>query len=531
MSMPPNPRTSYDELPYPSHPYPYTHPDHLGAVATILGLRPAPADRCRVLELGCAGGGNLIPLAYAYPESTFIGVDLSIEQIREAEGLRKALGLTNVDLRAMSILEVDDRFGFFDFIICHGVYSWVPQAVQEKILEICAVHLSPEGIGFVSYNTYPGWHMRGMIRALMGFHDRRFGEETPLKRVAQARALLTFLAEAVPQENSPYSLLLREHLELLGQCSDPYLFHEHLEECNEPVYFMEFCERLAEHGLRYLGESEFRMMVPSTSFPPEVQDRLKAVAPTFLEMEQYMDFLRNRMFRQTLVCRGNLRPNYEVRAERLFDLQLASPVRPASDSPDLSSDSPEEFIASDGSSVTTPTPIVKAALVHLGERWPASVAFDTLLARARTKVVDPLREDSASDDQNLGTALLTAYAKVGRKVVELSVRPPAFSAEVSERPVASSLVRFQAQTMTRVTNLRHEVVQLSPFDVELVRLLDGTRDRTALVEALVEVVRLGRLKVFDGDQPVDDITRVRLIVEEILDQRLPRLAKTALLTA
>ena len=119
--------------------------------------------------------------------------------------------------------------------------------------------------------------------------------------MAEARALLAFLAEAVPQGNTPYSLLLRQHLELLSACPDPYLFHEHLEECNEPVYFIEFCERLAAKGLRYLGESEFRVMVPSTSFSPEVQDRLEALAPSLLEMEQYMDFLRNRMFRQTLV--------------------------------------------------------------------------------------------------------------------------------------------------------------------------------------------------------------------------------------
>src|SRR5262245_37668853 len=226
------PRTSYDEVPYPSLPYPYTHPDHLAAVATLLGLGPARADRCRVLELGCASGGNLIPLAYTYPDSSFLGIDLSVEQIRQGEELQSALGLGNVELRAMSILDVDDRFGTFDFIICHGVYSWVPEAVQDRILEVCARHLAPEGIGLVSYNTFPGWHMRGMIRAMMVLHDRRYRDHPPLERVAQARALLAFLAEAVPQENSPYSLLLRQHLELLSGCADPYFFHEHLEECN-----------------------------------------------------------------------------------------------------------------------------------------------------------------------------------------------------------------------------------------------------------------------------------------------------------
>src|SRR5262249_2658884 len=140
MSSTPLRRTSYDELPYPSLPFPYTHPDHLGVVATLLGLSPARADRCRVLELGCASGGNLIPLAYAYPASNFIGIDSSTEQIRQGQELLGALGIGNVALCPMSILDVDSELGIFDFVICHGVYSWVPEAVQDKILDIYARH-------------------------------------------------------------------------------------------------------------------------------------------------------------------------------------------------------------------------------------------------------------------------------------------------------------------------------------------------------------------------------------------------------
>jgi methyltransferase-like protein/2-polyprenyl-3-methyl-5-hydroxy-6-metoxy-1,4-benzoquinol methylase len=527
-------RTSYDELPYPSHPYPYTHPDHLAAVATLLGLEPAPADGCRVLELGCASGGNLIPLAYAYPYSTFLGIDLSVEQIRQGEALVQTLGLGNIELRPMSILDVDDRLGVFDFIICHGVYSWVPERVQDKILAICARHLSHHGIGFISYNTYPGWHMRGMIRAMMGLHDQRFRDQPPLARVAQARALLAFLAEAVPQENTPYSLLLREHLELLKQCSDPYLFHEHLEECNEPVYFMDFCERLTTKGLRYLGESEFRVMVPSTSFPPEVQRRLHAVAPSFLELEQYMDFLRNRMFRQTLICHAHLRPNYDVKAERLTAFQVASPVRPKSPAPDLHSEAPEEFLTCNGPTLTSSTPVVKAALMCLGEVWPRSMAFNHLRAQARARLGGVVPEDSDTaqkDAHALGKALLTAYASSGRMLIELSLRPPRFTTEVSEQPVASRLARLQTEDTHLVTNLRHELVNLTPFDRQLLPLLDGTRDRPALLKVLLGGFQQGTFHISQDNQPINDALRVRDILAEILDQQLPWLAKAALFLA
>ena len=104
-----------------------------------------------------------------------------------------AIGLTNVELKCLSILDVTPEFGTFDYVVCHGVYSWVPAPVREKILDICRRNTTPQGVAYVSYNTYPGWHMRGMIRDMMLYHASHFAE--PLTKVGQSRALLDFLAE------------------------------------------------------------------------------------------------------------------------------------------------------------------------------------------------------------------------------------------------------------------------------------------------------------------------------------------------
>ena len=196
-------------MPYESLPFAQTHPSRLATVATLFGLRPPRVERCRVLELGCASGGNLVPLAEALPDSWFVGVDLSAKrQIADGElhVIRKT-GLSNVSLRHASITDIDDTYGHFDYVLCHGVFSWVPKDVQDRILDVCANHLTPNGIAYISYNTYPGWHMRGVIRDMMRYHAFRF--DAPDQRIGQARAILDFLAQSVRQDAGAYNVLLR----------------------------------------------------------------------------------------------------------------------------------------------------------------------------------------------------------------------------------------------------------------------------------------------------------------------------------
>ncbi|MGE0758864.1 MAG: methyltransferase regulatory domain-containing protein, partial [Pirellulaceae bacterium] len=368
-------RTTYDEVPYPSHPMRQTQPDHLATIAHLLGLEPPPPDQCHVLELGCASGGNLIPLALTAPHSRMVGVDLSQRQVAEGQATIAALGLANIELRAVSILDIDDTWGTFDYIVCHGVYSWVPPNVQSKILDIYARHLAPHGIGYVSYNTHPGWHMRGVIRHMLSYHVGRYPDEAPDVQIGRARRLLDFLAHATSGRDRAYATLLQEQAELLRQHSDAYLFHEHLEEHNEPIWFLDFCQRLGERGLRYLAEAEFGMMLPGLSFPEDVQRELAELAPSLLEKEQYMDFVRNRSFRQSLIVHDRCRPQYQLRPERLQRLWVASPVRTPAPPEQLTSDEAVEFAGPDELCLESASPLVKTALQGLGERWPESVPF------------------------------------------------------------------------------------------------------------------------------------------------------------
>lgn len=185
---------TYDEVPYLSKPLFSTHPDLLAAAGRLRGLKTPSPSACRVLELGCAAGGNLIPMACNLPQSHFLGIDLSDVQISEGQELCLRLELSNIELKTLSIADLDSAYGQFDYIICHGVFSWVPPPIQEKILWVCRNSLSPNGVAYISYNTYPGWHLRKIVCDLMKYHAARF--EDPAVKVQQARSIVSFMAKA-----------------------------------------------------------------------------------------------------------------------------------------------------------------------------------------------------------------------------------------------------------------------------------------------------------------------------------------------
>lgn len=372
----------YDEVPYKSYPFPQSHPSRLATVGTLFGMKPADLEKCRVLELGCSSGGNLIPLADQYPGSEFVGIDFSKVELEDGWKTVEKLGLKNIKLLHQNIRDVGPELGQFDYIIAHGIYSWVPDDVQDRLLAACQANLTPQGVAYVSYNTYPGWHMREMVRNVMAFRAQFF--EKPQDRLRQARQLVDFLAHTVPSDGNAYGMLLKDELSMLADKDDYYLFHDYLEEINSPIYFHQFMKRAQSHGLQYLGESDFSVMWAS-KFPREVESMLQNVSSDIVQMEQYMDFVRNRMFRQTLLCHGDVTLDRSLSPDHVMGLTVACGA--ASEEPFVDVHSRDRVTFRGRHSVmTTNEPLVKAAMLHLAERWPRSVSLSSLLAAARSRL-------------------------------------------------------------------------------------------------------------------------------------------------
>lgn len=518
--------SSYDQVPYKSYPYVQSRPDRLRVVATLLGTKAELGRKFRVLELGACSGGNLIPIAEQLPEAEFVGIDASARQIADGNAIIRKLGLTNIQLLHRDIADIHVDFGQFDYILCHGVYSWVPRLVQDHILRICRENLSPDGVAYVSYNTHPGWRMRGIIRDVMLYRAR--GIESPTERVARAKGLVDVLAKAVPSEENAYGMLLRKELEMLQGKEDHYLFHEHLEQFNEPLYFHEFMDRAQSAGLQYLGEADFGVM-SLRGASPQVAAVLDNVATNVLEREQYMDFIRNRMFRQTLLCHSEAKLSREITPDRIHGMYIASRARPEGPVTNLTSNEKVTFRGPSATTVTT-DPLMKAALLYLGEIWPRSVAFTELLAIARSRlsggavVVDV--NVGNSDAKRLGESMLRCYES---SQVELSVWPALFTVEIAERPLASPLARLQAETDSLVTNRRHESVRLDDLQRHILKHLDGTNDRAALLDRLAVLAAENIITIHENERPTKDKSRIKEIMAEPLDRALREIAMKALL--
>jgi methyltransferase-like protein len=521
--------TSYDELPYIGKAFPQTHPDRLATLARLFGLKPPDVETCRVLELGCASGDNLIPMAIELPNARFVGIDLSERQVEQGRRTVQKLGLVNIDLRRENIAGVDASWGKFDYILSHGIYSWVPAPIREKLLAICHDNLAPDGIAFVSYNTLPGWHMRGMIRDVMVYHANQFQGAT--QRVQQARAFLDFLAESVPTTTS-HGMTLRQELDAIRNEPDAYLYHDHLEETNDPFYFHQFAEAARRHELQYLAEADFGDMLLS-KFPPKVVETLTRIASDPVRTEQYMDFVRNRLFRQTLLVHRSAQIVRRIGGQMVKGLLVSSAVKPESAAPVLTDGVKEAFKGPGESAFTIADALTKAALVTLSKCWPLCMPFEELAAvcHATVAAASGGRRDLPLSDDDLrafGERLLSGYSV---RAIELRVAHPRLTGTPSAKPLASPLARLQSELGPMVTNLRHEPVKLNELSRRMLPLLDGTRDVEALVAGVVRLAQEGKIGVREKENGpvVEDPVMQEQILRHLVVTSLPDFVQVALL--
>jgi SAM-dependent methyltransferase/methyltransferase-like protein len=465
--------TPYDEVRYPGKFYPQASPERLATLATLYGLLPAPVENCRVLEMGCGEGGNILPLAYVFPNSEFVGVDLSSTAIEYGNGLLQRLGLDNARLLAQDLMDFPSSAGEFDYIIAHGVLSWVPEAVRQQMLEICARHLAPRGVAYISYNTMPGGYLRNFARDLMRFHTKFISD--PAQKTREARNIIDFVIAAIPAPTIERELLKREMKPYEGK--DFFLYHDLLADVNDPVYFLDFMDAAARCGLQYISEANLSFM-RTAHFPESIRKQLDDM-PDRLMREQYLDFINGRRFRQTILCRAGHDLNLEVIPERMERLLISSWAKPVSPITDVHHAGKVEFQRGNSPKAVCGDSLSKAMFLALGKAYPRGLRYSELREEVCRLAGREPSELSPEDDAKLIQMIVSSFAN---DVLELHTYQFQYTTSVSARPVANAVARLQAE-------LGHSVVSMSliSFGLQqglfraLIPLLDGTRNMESLM--------------------------------------------------
>jgi SAM-dependent methyltransferase len=456
----------YDERPYTEHAYAETHPSRIAAVGRLSGWGAPLLEQARVLELGCARGGNLLPMAAGLPRATFVGVDRSARQIADAQAVAAGAGLGNVTF-VQATFDALELAGSFDYVLCHGVLSWIPANERGVLLDRIARCLAPGGIAHVSFNVLPGWYGRMAARDWLRFAASSPGAEGgPLESLAWLRA-------QVSPAQADYRRSLEAVERRLDETDPAYARHEYLADEHHPLSIREFLGEASAAGLTYMGDA-----IPATTAVELLGDeaRRRALALDTAGRQQLVDFVRCTAFRHALLVRADdarsrswqAPPELDPRAIR--SLLVASRLRPQASH---AAERPVEAFEGDGQTVQLSEPSLRRALHELARAAPAPLLFDDLLRR----IPGLGAPDEASDA--LASELFDLWLATG--AIDLLAAPGNFSLVAGERPAACPLARWRATHGGAITNRLHQEV-LTPDAIVrwVLARLDGTRTRGEL---------------------------------------------------
>jgi methyltransferase-like protein/SAM-dependent methyltransferase len=521
-------RSAYDDAPYESYAHPRSAPGQLAAIASLFGLDTPEVSTARVLEIGCAAAGNLIPFAAMYPHARTVGIDLSRVHIRQGRQRVQALGLDNVELVHGDIASMDlAALGRFDFIICHGLYSWVADEVQEAILAACRRLLVPDGVAYLSYNVYPGWKAKEIVRDAMLLSAGR--RVRPEEKVRAARGAVDFL-QKVAQPDGVLAKALADYRELAAETGDYYLLHEELEEFNSPCYFRDLVDRARVHGLAYLAEAQPENMFAQNYGPIVVEHLAAECGDDQVLREQHLDFVVNRSFRQTLLVHAE-RANqirHRLNHSRFRHLHFCAWVPTAAGDAGLDG-TRQQYGDQSGRMFVVDDPGIKAALAALNDRWPWTLSRQQLVDAARARLASAGVTDGVDLEARVDLLLEVLIIQGHARYRPEPVAPESVGMLALDEPARRMAELTRDDVDAFVFNHWHEMMPLSPADRHLLPLLDGTHDREALLEALVDAFRQNLIRIDRDDEQVVDEAEARQILAAEVDSLPQRLAELRLL--
>jgi 2-polyprenyl-3-methyl-5-hydroxy-6-metoxy-1,4-benzoquinol methylase/methyltransferase-like protein len=462
---------AYDQVPYRSQAWPESRPEFLATLGFLYGFPRLEIGKARILELGCGDGGNLIPLAVAYPDSTLVGIDISSEQIKLAKQASKHLNLRNLSLEAQRFSDLSTDTTKFDIIIAHGILSWVAPEVQLQVLKLCQQLLADQGLVFLSYNALPGWHGEQAIRDNLLMLTQK--TDPSLAKVKQGLHYLEFMRDHAMESDSVYQTVLKTVSQRVEQSPGIHFFaHEYLSSENHAYYFTDFVEKIKPYGLKVLCHAEHS--------PPDLENldadllsELSTMARDSTELQQYADFFTNKRFHQHILCHDSVKTSFHVNPVKITELWITSSLQPASNQ------AHGTFVTPHGQKLEITHDFYISFFNKLAERWPSPTRFHDIFTQCVAENPTTSPEHLRQELEELCELLLQCFYG---NIVSLSLNAPPYQAKAGERPCVSALVRQDVANDQPTTNLLHQSLYVDdPLLKEVFQKLDGTHDRQSLL--------------------------------------------------
>ncbi|MFT3925145.1 MAG: class I SAM-dependent methyltransferase [Myxococcales bacterium] len=356
-------RNRYDELPYRSLPVEWSAPERLALCSVLHGGPRVSLKSYRVLELGCGDGANLIALAYYRRHARFVGVDGSAGAIARARARCLELGLQNVHFEHADFGELGQRFDLpFDFILAHGVFSWVSHETRDSLLSWCKRLLSRAGLLYLNYNTKPGWNVRGMVREFLlsqTAHASSLAERTRL-----AQEIAASMAGSMATQSHPYMQLMANEYRFVCDAHPSYVAHEFLAEHNHAYWRSEFLELSRAAGFQHVADADFNY--ESGRIAPTLPAQITAAGLGGPRLDDTIDLLSYRQLHSPVFTHHG-EPQRSPGAQEFSELFLACELR----SLGSSASAPWRMAHPTGREVEIAQKVLHDVLAATATRWPA----------------------------------------------------------------------------------------------------------------------------------------------------------------
>jgi SAM-dependent methyltransferase len=452
--------TPYDQVAYPGVAYPFATPDRMSVFATLHGLLPTLPTEATVLELGCGDGANLLAIAQRFPSARCIGVDASESALAVARRRAAACGLTNVDLHRLDLAAFAGPGPLppCDYVIAHGLLSWVAPAVRDRILTLVGQVLKPSGVAMLSFLTFPGQHDLEPLRALMRHHVANVHD--PKKRIDQARDIALWQLDRTRRLHGEARAKLMHDIVLeWHQMPDAVFLHDLLADERHPLTLSAMASEAERAGLQWLANA--RMNEPRKELLPEsLRDLVREVQDP-IRRQSYLDCFLMTRFRTSLFARAST-PVQRSAKPTDFASFFATSIIPRAQLPDVQTVVVETPVGS-----IRLSPEATMLLRHLADHRPNALALSTL-----------------GDPEVVGLAASELWLA---EAVDLTLVPPALAPALSNTPTASPLARLlAAERRETVTTLWHREVPLDEEAAAVLAACDGVTTAGELDQDLLE---------------------------------------------